>query len=78
MELSPNPVSNEIEILIKNWNPTSLKISITDISGKMIQTFNKPVQLGLIRMDVRGLPIGFYYLTLSDGKVSISKKFTKI
>ncbi len=78
VELFPNPVNHEIEILIKNWNVGLLQISITDVAGKKVKNFNRTAQSGLIRVDLNGLPAGLYYLTLDDGHRSISKKFTKI
>ena len=80
INLSPNPVNNELNISIvvddKNYDAT---ISITDISGKTIKLINSKLVKGInnITVNMEGLSPGMYYVTLEKENTVLKNRFMK-
>ncbi|WP_299441886.1 endonuclease [uncultured Aquimarina sp.] len=69
--LYPNPVIGEVVIQLENSVEVDYKI-INNI-GQVIKTgkvIKEPIQL-------HGLPSGMYFISINDGKRTVTKKFTK-
>ncbi|MDR2122176.1 MAG: T9SS type A sorting domain-containing protein [Flavobacteriaceae bacterium] len=69
----PNPVREELKLILSDkYNLLATKVTITDMSGRLIKTFNYNSSY-----DVRDLPSGIYVITVSDGYNKESKKLIK-
>lgn len=80
LEINPNPVVNEIKFSIDNkLNIKDLKITISDSMGRTVLN-NKlsVVNKSEFSLDVRSLLPGNYFLNLSSGHISQSKRFNII
>jgi hypothetical protein len=69
LKIYPNPTSNFINI--KNGNNLN-KINIYSISGQLVKSINSPVSL--IKVDVRELNTGIYFIHLKNNKTSSTQK----
>ncbi|MDR1877296.1 MAG: choice-of-anchor J domain-containing protein [Flavobacteriaceae bacterium] len=73
-KIYPNPAKEELRLTISDkYNLSATKVVITDISGKIIRTFNYADS----SYDVSGLSAGVYIITVSDGKIKETKKLIK-
>lgn len=74
----PNPFAEEAEIIYGNENPSSLKIFVSDIFGKIVKVIvdspNHPSGSFSITLDASELPNGTYYYTMQTHDKVITKK----
>lgn len=79
VSLYPNPVNNDFSVLVYAPENTTLTISITDISGKLVYQNQLYILNGdnKISLNAAHFVNGFYILTLSNPQNKISKKFVK-
>lgn len=77
--LSPNPVTDELNIKLELNKAATLSMNVFDVSGKMIST--QPFRLtegrNEVQVETTGLNPGFYLLMISDGNKSQAYKFVK-
>jgi hypothetical protein len=76
LQIFPNPATDFLNILIDLETITNdLRITLTDITGKIILRDNQSyIQQKAIQYDIKNLPTGIYFLTLSTEKGQITKK----
>lgn len=79
VSLFPNPVRNELNVQVKlNNQAQKLHYLVTDVLGRTIQTGNLyNVQDTRFSVNTAYLAAGTYYLVMTDGKQTFSKKFVK-
>ncbi|MDD4149628.1 MAG: GEVED domain-containing protein [Bacteroidales bacterium] len=79
ISLYPNPVIDEFYVLVDATENTSLTLSITDISGKLIYQNQVAIKKGenKISLNASNFVEGFYILTLHNEKNRESRKFVK-
>ncbi|MFZ1679048.1 MAG: CHRD domain-containing protein, partial [Saprospiraceae bacterium] len=77
--LSPNPVSDELNIQLELNKSAQLSMNVFDLSGKMIsnQSYNLSEGKNLVKMDTDNLSAGFYMHMITDGNKSQAYKFVK-
>jgi len=77
--LSPNPVSDELNISLEVSKMTSLSMDVYDLSGKMISThpFSLSVGKNDVRIETADLTAGFYLLMITNGNATQTYKFVK-
>nr|WP_262894669.1 T9SS type A sorting domain-containing protein [Kaistella gelatinilytica] len=73
MKLYPNPVENNLFVEVTSAAKTD--ITITDVSGKII--IQKSIINGVNSIDTSSLPAEVYFIKISSGENSITKKFIK-
>jgi len=77
----PNPANNTTAINYSVQSNTSVNLTITDMTGKVIKTVNEGNKAAgdySITLDVSELAEGLYHYTLSNGEVSITKSMSVI
>ncbi len=74
--LYPNPVGNELNVILKSNSSTSF--TITDVLGRTIKTIIIRANTGPIKLYLTGIPAGTYFIT-GKNKEGLSKtnKFIK-
>ncbi|WP_426476726.1 T9SS type A sorting domain-containing protein [Chryseobacterium sp. CBSDS_008] len=72
VKIYPNPVKDNVHITLASQNRIE-KISITDMSGKLIKTFNKESDV----YDLSDIPKGAYVLMITTNKEVLKKKVLK-
>lgn len=75
MELFPNPVSNVLNIHVKNLHPNSIKIY--DSNGKVVLLKTDLHFESNYALPVSLLPNGIYFIEIADGKNELMQKFLK-
>ena len=77
--LYPNPASGQATLNITFHRPESILLQLTDNNGKLLrqQRFNLPAGRNLVPVDVNGLPVGIYYLELSNNSYKRQLKLIK-
>jgi hypothetical protein len=75
VSIYPNPVQSEVFISAKNIN--LLTIVIVDILGRPLNNNGSFVKNDSFRFDAEGLPMGIYFIKISDNNSVITKKFVK-
>jgi hypothetical protein len=72
----PNPASESITIQLHNENFNPAAIRLLDLTGRLVES---PFQTGndFIRLDLKGLSPGIYFLELSWGDKRGLKKIIK-
>ena len=75
--LFPNPANNELNISLNLSSPTALTLTITNILGQKILSDKRNIASGLniITQNVSSLETGTYFITISDGNSSSTKRF---
>lgn len=70
INLSPNPVADELTVAFNASIEQSSKISISDQTGRTIKTVFVETAEGnnYYQLDVAGLPVGLYFLTVEEGQ----------
>nr|MBP7497099.1 T9SS type A sorting domain-containing protein [Bacteroidales bacterium] len=71
----PNPANDKLNI---QFNKTLYSISFANYSFNIYNTLGSIVKTGLLNdnsIDIKNLPVGFYYLKLSNENSSSTKKF---
>ena len=78
LEISPNPVQNEVIIKSSFLFKSNIELKIIDINGKVV--ISKFITTGNLpnSIDVEKLSYGFYYLQLESGAQTQSIKFLKL
>lgn len=78
IEVYPNPFVREINIKLTSSNNSSLKITMTDILGKVVYSRSFAAS-STFTLDVSALPKGVYVLSIQDaeGKNLVRKKMIK-
>jgi hypothetical protein len=81
IQVSPNPVSNEMHITYSIKSLGAVAIEITDMFGRrvMIQQENRVLaEVHQTTVDVSQLPAGFYFYRVEiSGQVSVTGRFVK-
>ncbi|MCC6725994.1 MAG: T9SS type A sorting domain-containing protein [Saprospiraceae bacterium] len=69
INLSPNPVSEEMTLAFYNEFAQQTTVTIADQTGRALQVVNLDAVEGnnSQKINVAGLPVGLYFLTLEDG-----------
>jgi hypothetical protein len=63
----PNPATDRVSLLIRPKKPANLKVELTDISGRVIQTRRQQIGAsGTVNMDLSNVPAGYYFIRISD------------
>lgn len=77
--VTPNPVSNDISITISAPNPSTSRIDVVDIHGRIRKTDSFALISGeqIITLDVSGLEPGVYFLKVSLEDQTHSFRFYK-
>ncbi len=81
VQILPNPVRDQLQVLITSPLTTPVEIFIADGSGKIVQKYTELVKPGsnsYTYTKVASLPVGLYYLQLKMGNTIINKKFSVI
>jgi len=76
-EISPNPASNTSTIIINVFEPVNLALSIRSLTGqKVFEVTGKHYTHGAypITFDVSGFPGGVYFLTVTSGETTATRK----
>ncbi|MDO5655106.1 MAG: T9SS type A sorting domain-containing protein [Flavobacteriaceae bacterium] len=69
----PNPAKDQVRVkLAQNFNSAKTTATLTNMSGKLVANF-----ANINDINVSNLPAGVYILTLTDGKLTESKKLIK-
>ncbi|MBX7107934.1 MAG: T9SS type A sorting domain-containing protein [Chitinophagales bacterium] len=74
----PNPAIDELSVTYAISNMLSGKLSITDMSGRVVKTI--PAQQkaeGTILVNLSDLPMGIYFVRAMEGNTVVVKKFIK-
>ncbi len=72
--IKPNPVKNDIHILLKNTND-DFEYRIVDMQGKVKQSWQK---INGFKVNVSNLPAGIYLVELQNDKNFYTQKFIKL
>jgi photosystem II stability/assembly factor-like uncharacterized protein len=75
----PNPVSNTLNVDLKELKGSKLTISITNELGQTVYTDKKEQKdlTATLKIDFSPFEDGLYFLNLSDGKVNVTNKIIK-
>jgi|GEM_PF-1862684 len=68
LTLSPNPCRDFVILNVKEKFAKTLKMTITDVNGKSLQSGQLNLDNGFTTIDVRNIPAGSYFMTLMDGE----------
>ncbi len=76
----PNPVQNELNVSVTSEMKGNVRMSITDLSGRMVMDENRTLTSSLNSMivPVADLNAGVYMVKLSDGTNTVSSRFVKV
>jgi hypothetical protein len=77
--ICPNPVVNVMDVRLDPFLFHTPQIEIRDLSGKLVKTY-EPVEVNVqqpCRIDLNELPQGIYFLHVSEGAYSVSKRIVK-
>ena len=76
----PNPVNNELNVSVTSELKGNVRVSITDMSGRLVINENRALTNGLNRMvvPVADLNAGPYMVELSNGTNTVSSRFVKV
>lgn len=75
MNLYPNPVTEYVVLDMSTGEEMFGSVVITDMLGR--QCFQQRVMGTNCQIAVSDLPAGMYFLTYTDGKRKVTKKFLK-
>jgi hypothetical protein len=70
LQIFPNPTDGLFAIQLNNFSGPDLKLSLTDLSGRIIFSKDIPAASGKMNMDLRNLSPGIYILNSENGKGS--------
>jgi len=77
LTMYPNPTDGVVNIKSTN-NLSKAKVSVYDITGKLIKTLNNtPVTPNQVRVDLGTLATGSYFVTIEDGTYKSTKQIVK-
>ena len=79
LNIAPNPSASFIAINIERKSETPLTVKITDMFGKQIHTTSVDAQGSTyaLNIDIAGYANGIYFVSVTDGKSSLTKKIVK-
>jgi hypothetical protein len=78
VKIYPNPVENEISVLVNCKGKQPLQIQITDISGAIVHRETTLLSFGTVKIPVQHLSSGLYLIKLNDATGNFtSQKFVK-
>ncbi len=77
ISILPNPVATTMTVDLSTINGKNVNIEISDISGKMVKSFQQIHPTATTSLDVANLPQGNYILKVITNEGTISKKFIK-
>jgi len=66
-EVYPNPVNDLLTIQIKNQRADIFTVQLFDVYGKLVKT--EVTSGNTLSLEVGGLPVGLYWLSINDGTV---------
>jgi Secretion system C-terminal sorting domain len=81
MRILPNPISDQLQILISTVKNGTAAISIIDGTGRTVYHYKENLQKGsntITYTSVNSLPEGMYYVRVQIAEVSIIQKFSKV
>ncbi len=76
----PVPTSDVVNVRFASVKETSVTVKVYDIAGKLVTTKNVVAQASSdnsFSLDIRGYAAGTYYMSLTDGEVTINTKIIK-
>ena len=75
----PNPFKNELFINYSSDHRQDIQLKITDINGRTVQTIKQLTEKGInqFSLDTTDLPNGIYFLTITNGSHTYSRKIIK-
>lgn len=79
LKVFPNPITDILNIQVDMKQSLLLNVSVTNVLGETLVSENERLNEGTQTMQVNlnNLPTGFYFLNLSDGESTISRKIMK-
>jgi len=79
LTLFPNPVSNELKVMIQSSSAEPIEIQILDIQGKTVYFLTEHTLPGYrqINIDLSDLQKGLYVCRVNNGKSRQTRKFLK-
>jgi hypothetical protein len=79
-EVFPNPTNNELAIRFELPTATDVRISVLDLTGRMLITRTNTVETTQVRFDVSSLTEGYYLLSIEgeDGSFQVTRNFMRI
>ncbi len=79
LQISPNPVANELRITIKDLQFTNAQLRVFDLIGRVILEKKIRFETGSAHLDVSALTSGIYLLTFVNDNLEMSiTKFIKL
>jgi hypothetical protein len=75
MAIYPNPTKDQISVLLETDEDIAGSIVIRDMAGRVCRTFT--VSGKNTSLNVSFLSQGMYFLTYTDGKRTVTRKFMK-
>jgi len=78
--LTPNPTSQAFELLVKSSRDQTMNYQIVDVLGRVSLQNSTEVQRGdnMMTFDVEDYPGGTYFVKITDGESTVTRKFMKI
>lgn len=79
LQIYPNPVIDFLYIPVPLANETAFDIQLYDVAGKSVYSFRRQTQSGMneLKLDLRHLSAGSYFLQLHYGDKSYTQKIVK-
>lgn len=80
LSIRPNPVVNELEVVIPNTIQTGALLTIMDLNGKKLFTerIGEGANLVMLNLADMNLSAGVYLLNIQDGSTVLTKRFVKV
>ena len=81
MKILPNPVTNQLQLLINTVKNGNADIAIIDGTGRIVYHYKENLQKGnntITYTSAGNLPEGLYYVRVSTAEGSIIQKFSKV
>ncbi len=76
--MKPNPVRDILSIQFNNKHNHALTISILDITGRLIKSFELPRNENDLKFDTEFMEGGIYFIRIGDERISETRKIIKI
>lgn len=75
--LFPNPAREEFTISFNQQDASIIKISLMDINGRVVRSFEKKSEAGVVNetYPLHDLPAGLYFVKVNTGKKTLTRKF---
>lgn len=79
VKVFPNPVREKLSFEIKGIEDSLFSLEIYDASGKLVNKINEFSKQGVLTIEIKNLPAGIYYYSLSNSNSEVKKgKIKKI